>query len=315
MTEASSLARRPGRRSSPAPAPASAGPRRSPSPTRCAGRAQRPARRRRRGRRGDPGARRRARRRGGRRGGAVHRRRDARRRRRRLRLASTSWSTTPGSPATGCSSTSATRSGTSCSGCTCAATSCSRATPRRTGAHEGQGDRRARSTAASSTPPPRRSWAARPARPTTPRPRPASWRSRCRRPAAWAGSGVRANAICPRARTAMTAEVFGEDTSGQGDRPLLARARRPAGRLPRLAGRRRGSPASSSSCTAAWSPCSPRPWSSSASTPRARPGTSATSTASSGLLRRPRPGRRLRCRLRHAAHRLNQTSRGTPWVV
>lgn len=27
-------------------------------------------------------------------------------------------------------------------------------------------------------------------------------------------SGVRANAICPRARTAMTAEVFGEDTSG-----------------------------------------------------------------------------------------------------
>jgi len=28
-------------------------------------------------------------------------------------------------------------------------------------------------------------------------------------------SGVRANAICPRARTAMTAEVFGEDTSGQ----------------------------------------------------------------------------------------------------
>lgn len=28
-------------------------------------------------------------------------------------------------------------------------------------------------------------------------------------------SGVRANAICPRARTAMTAEVFGEDTSGE----------------------------------------------------------------------------------------------------
>jgi len=27
--------------------------------------------------------------------------------------------------------------------------------------------------------------------------------------------GVRANAICPRARTAMTAEVFGEDTSGR----------------------------------------------------------------------------------------------------
>ena len=28
-------------------------------------------------------------------------------------------------------------------------------------------------------------------------------------------SGVRANAICPRARTAMTAQVFGEDTSGE----------------------------------------------------------------------------------------------------
>ena len=32
---------------------------------------------------------------------------------------------------------------------------------------------------------------------------------------ALASSGVRANAICPRARTAMTAQVFGEDTSGQ----------------------------------------------------------------------------------------------------
>jgi len=31
---------------------------------------------------------------------------------------------------------------------------------------------------------------------------------------AMAGSGVRANAICPRARTAMTAQVFGEDQSG-----------------------------------------------------------------------------------------------------
>lgn len=31
--------------------------------------------------------------------------------------------------------------------------------------------------------------------------------------------GVRANAICPRARTAMTAEVFGEDTSGAGMDP------------------------------------------------------------------------------------------------
>ena len=31
--------------------------------------------------------------------------------------------------------------------------------------------------------------------------------------------GVRANAICPRARTAMTAEVFGEDESGQAVDP------------------------------------------------------------------------------------------------
>lgn len=34
-----------------------------------------------------------------------------------------------------------------------------------------------------------------------------------------AKTGVRANAICPRARTAMTAEVFGEDTSGQSVDP------------------------------------------------------------------------------------------------
>jgi NAD(P)-dependent dehydrogenase (short-subunit alcohol dehydrogenase family) len=32
-------------------------------------------------------------------------------------------------------------------------------------------------------------------------------------------SGVRANAICPRARTAMTADVFGEDTSGSAVDP------------------------------------------------------------------------------------------------
>ena len=32
--------------------------------------------------------------------------------------------------------------------------------------------------------------------------------------------GVRANAICPRARTAMTENVFGEDSSGQGVDPL-----------------------------------------------------------------------------------------------
>jgi NAD(P)-dependent dehydrogenase (short-subunit alcohol dehydrogenase family) len=34
--------------------------------------------------------------------------------------------------------------------------------------------------------------------------------------------GVRANAICPRARTAMTAQVFGEDTSGQEVDPYSA---------------------------------------------------------------------------------------------
>ena len=36
---------------------------------------------------------------------------------------------------------------------------------------------------------------------------------------ALARSGVRANAICPRARTAMTADVFGEDTSGDAVDP------------------------------------------------------------------------------------------------
>jgi NAD(P)-dependent dehydrogenase (short-subunit alcohol dehydrogenase family) len=35
-------------------------------------------------------------------------------------------------------------------------------------------------------------------------------------------SGVRANAICPRARTAMTEQVFGEDTSGEPIDPLSA---------------------------------------------------------------------------------------------
>ena len=51
-------------------------------------------------------------------------------------------------------------------------------------------------------------------------------------------SGVRANAICPRARTAMTEQVFGEDTSGRADRPALPGARRAAGGLPRVAGGR-----------------------------------------------------------------------------
>ena len=66
-----------------------------------------------------------------------------------------------------------------------------------------------------------------------------------------------------------------------GGRPLLARPRRAAGRLPRLARRRRGSPARSSSCTAGWWPWSPRRSSSSASTRPARSGTCRTSTSSS----------------------------------
>ncbi len=47
--------------------------------------------------------------------------------------------------------------------------------------------------------------------------------------------GVRANAICPRARTAMTAEVFGPDESGKRDRPVQPRSRRTTGRVPRVA--------------------------------------------------------------------------------
>ena len=43
--------------------------------------------------------------------------------------------------------------------------------------------------------------------------------------------GVRANAICPRARTAMTAELMGAAPAGGAD-PLAPRARRAAGGLP-----------------------------------------------------------------------------------
>ncbi len=50
--------------------------------------------------------------------------------------------------------------------------------------------------------------------------------------------GVRANAICPRARTAMTADVFGEDESGQAVDPYSPDHVAPARRLPRLARRR-----------------------------------------------------------------------------
>ena len=49
--------------------------------------------------------------------------------------------------------------------------------------------------------------------------------------------GVRANAIAPRARTAMTADVFGEapELAEGADRPAVARARRHAGAVPGLA--------------------------------------------------------------------------------
>ena len=54
--------------------------------------------------------------------------------------------------------------------------------------------------------------------------------------------GVRANAIAPRARTAMTADVFGDapELGGRAGRRAVARARRHAGAVPVVAGRRRG---------------------------------------------------------------------------
>ncbi len=62
--------------------------------------------------------------------------------------------------------------------------------------------------------------------------------------------GVRANAICPRARTAMTADLMGSAPDAGPD-PLSARARRPAGDLPVAVRRRPPSTARSSSCTEA----------------------------------------------------------------
>ena len=61
--------------------------------------------------------------------------------------------------------------------------------------------------------------------------------------------GVRANAICPRARTDMTAGLMGAAPDGDG-RPARARARRPAGQLPGQPGRRPASTARCSWCTA-----------------------------------------------------------------
>ena len=60
--------------------------------------------------------------------------------------------------------------------------------------------------------------------------------------------GVRANAIAPRARTAMTADVFGEAPElADGRRPAVARARREPGAVPCLARRRKMSTDSCSS--------------------------------------------------------------------
>ena len=52
--------------------------------------------------------------------------------------------------------------------------------------------------------------------------------------------GVTANAICPRARTAMTADVFGEAPPGRGGRPAVARPRRDPRPVPGLTRRREG---------------------------------------------------------------------------
>ena len=94
--------------------------------------------------------------------------------------------------------------------------------------------------------------------------------------------GVRANVICPRARTAMTADVFGERTSRA--RPSTRTRPTTSPRWSPTSPRRppRGSPARCSWCTAGWWPCSPRPSSSSASTSTATCGTSARSTRTSG---------------------------------
>ena len=52
--------------------------------------------------------------------------------------------------------------------------------------------------------------------------------------------GVCANAICPRARTAMTADVFGAAPEERRDRPVVTRACGEPGAVPGVAGRRRG---------------------------------------------------------------------------
>ena len=121
---------------------------------------------------------------------------------------------------------------------------------------------------------------------------------------AMASSGVRANAICPRARTAMTAQVFGEDESGmevdpyspEHVAPVVAylasdaagRHHRPGLRRVRRHGGARRGPGRRGALRQGRQPLDGR-------RPR---------QAARRLLHRPRPRRRLRRRLDHEAEGL-----------
>ena len=177
------------------------------------GRAQRPARWRRRRRRGDPRARRRGRDRRGRRGGAVHRRRDGRRRGRRLRLARHRGQQRRHHPRP--DALQHVRRGVGPRHPHPPARPLPALAQRR-GVLAGpvQGVRTRRSTAAIVNTASEAFLAGSPGQ--------ANYGAAKAGIAALTVStarglgkiGVRANAICPRARTAMTAQVFGEDTSG-----------------------------------------------------------------------------------------------------